>query len=514
MKFNIKILFLAVVVVLSFQALTESAEQILPQNISSSWNELTGTLTEAFEKRDMPVKITPKDKKNLEKQEELLRKSVGTPSFDKELSEWVNGFEVDSKEENAKIEKLEKEEKRLLEGRNYAPESSWFFTTRADIDAQIDKVRGEIASSKTKRNRIEQAILRELETTLKPDDTKDLYNARYKKDFAELDKQIQENIATLEKENENLRENTINKLLDKAIIILISEEAKNFRHETEKVKQTLRNQQRELDALKNQQLSARGRDLNKITARISELENQISLTKQYIKDSKQKIVVSLEKTNVNLTPSQWEHIFTFITGGDYLQNATVFTNVKSVMTQLADLMRTSQGNLEIENRYLGIRIVLYDLLIYIYKDFVTKIDEKYMPQLDKILTDAEGTYKLTLDSEKRYSTERNKKAAQRAVETTEKTLKAAKLYVEVLKRQRESAEKTLVMLREDRDFQELYYQVEQTASAVIFLIETGLEHFDSIQKLSIPELEILDDNTIADELDKISEQLQSMTISN
>lgn len=92
-------------------------------------------------------------------------------------------------------------------------------------------------------------------------------------------------------------------------------------------------------------------------------------------------------------------------------------------------------------------------------------------------------------------------------------MKVGKLYIEVLKRQRTSAEKTLAMLREDRDFQELYYQVEQSASAVIVLIETGLEHFESIQKLSIPELEMFDNNAIADELDTINEQLQAMTAS-
>ena len=183
------------------------------------------------------------------------------------------------------------------------------------------------------------------------------------------------------------------------------------------------------------------------------------------------------------------------------------------MEQLASLMRANQGNLEIENRYLGIRIVLYDLLIYMYNDFITKIDNKYIPQLNKLLTEAEGTYKMSLEAAKRYNSDRNKKAAERAVQTTEKLLKAGKLYVDVLKRQRESAERTLSMLREDRDFQELYYQVEQSASAMVILIETGLEHFESIQKLSIPELEMLDDNAVADELDTINEQLQAMTAS-
>ena len=123
------------------------------------------------------------------------------------------------------------------------------------------------------------------------------------------------------------------------------------------------------------------------------------------------------------------------------------------MEQLASLMRKNQGNIESENRYLGIRIVIYDLLIYIYGDFITKINDLYIPQLNKILAEAEGTYKLSLEARDRYSTDRNKKAAQRAVQTTEKLLKAGKLYVDVLKRQRESAEKTLALLREDRDFQ-------------------------------------------------------------
>ncbi len=68
------------------------------------------------------------------------------------------------------------------------------------------------------------------------------------------------------------------------------------------------------------------------------------------------------------------------------------------MEQLASLMRTNQGNIEIENRYLGMRIVLYDILIYIYRDFITKIDELYMPQLNKILTESERVYKMSIEA--------------------------------------------------------------------------------------------------------------------
>ena len=518
MKRNVKFFAVTVFAVLFLSSQAKSAEHILPQNISNNWNELTGTLSFAFSKRDMPVKPTVKNNASLKAQEERLRDSLGasnfwgSSNFENELTKWTEEFETGAEAESSRITALEKEREDLLKKRANTSESSWFGTTRSKIDARLDEIARELSTRKVKLNRINQAVLRQLKATLNESDDK-ASSTRYKSAFAKLDKQIQDNISALELENERLRENSINKLLDKAIELLTSEEVKNFRHKNEALKQTLHNLQIELDTLQNQQLSARGNDLDKITRRIAEIETQIPMTKQRMKDSKAEMIETLEKTDLKLTSSQWNHLFTFVTGDDYLQNATIFENVKSVMEQLASLMRANQGNLEIENRYLGIRIVLYDLLIYMYNDFITKIDNKYIPQLNKLLTEAEGTYKMSLEAAKRYNSDRNKKAAERAVQTTEKLLKAGKLYVDVLKRQRESAERTLSMLREDRDFQELYYQVEQSASAMVILIETGLEHFESIQKLSIPELEMLDDNTVADELDTINEQLQAMTAS-
>ena len=512
MKHRVKIFAVIVLLLLSVAAAAQSAEQILPSEISDRWGELTGTLSLAFAKRDMPVKLVVKDNESLKAQGEALKTSIGTSEFEAELVKWTEEFETGAKAEVSQIEALEREKQDLLKQRGEAPEKAWLRKTRPQIDLKLGEIENSLLIRRARLNRINQAVLRELKTTVaESDDQKP--NARYSKALDKLEKQIQDNISAIELENERLRGKTINQLLDKAIEILTSEEVKNFRHKNETLKQTLRNLQFELDKLQNQQLSAKGRDLEIITKRIAEIEQQIPMTQQAIKASKIAMIETLQKTDLKLTSSQWNHLFSFVTGDDYLQNAAIFASVKTVMEQLASLMRKNQGNIEIENRYLGIRIVLYDLLIYIYGDFITKINDLYIPQLNKILAEAEGTYKLSLEARDRYSTDRNKKAAQRAVQTTEKLLKAGKLYVDVLKRQRESAEKTLALLREDRDFQELYYQVEQSASAVIVLIETGLEHFESIQKLSIPELEMFDDNSIADELDTINSQLQTMIAS-
>ena len=388
-KFLILILFLA--------STAYSNEQILPPNISSRWGELTDTLSLAFKKRDMPVKLAVRNNASLKAQEQSLKDSLGTSEFETELTKWTGEFETGAENEVSKIEALEQEKQELVQKRADAPDRSWFGTTRHDIDLQLEEVENSLLSRKARLNRINQAVFRELKTAINEPDDK-TPNARYRKAFSSLDKQIQDSISALEIENELIRGKIINQLLDKAIEILMPEEGKNFRHKAETLNQTIRNLKFELDALQNQRVSARGKDLEKITKRIAEVEQQILMTKQLIKDIKAEMIQTLEKTNLKLTSSQRSNLFTFITGDDYLQNAAVFASVKSVMEQLASLMRTNQGNIEIENRYLGMRIVLYDILIYIYRDFITKIDELYMPQLNKILTESERVYKMSIEA--------------------------------------------------------------------------------------------------------------------
>ena len=166
MKRNVKFFAVTVFAVLFLSSQAKSAEHILPQNISNNWNELTGTLSFAFSKRDMPVKPTVKNNASLKAQEERLRDSLGasnfwgSSNFENELTKWTEEFETGAEAESSRITALEKEREDLLKKRANTSESSWFGTTRSKIDARLDEIARELSTRKVKLHRINQAVFK------------------------------------------------------------------------------------------------------------------------------------------------------------------------------------------------------------------------------------------------------------------------------------------------------------------------------------------------------------------
>ena len=198
-----------------------------------------------------------------------------------------------------------------------------------------------------------------------------------------------------------------------------------------------------------------------------------------------------------------------MTGDDLLQNAVVFANVRVVVEKLAELSREDRDNLEVNRRYSGLYLVLNDLLIHTREELVRKIDGEYKPRLGEIGKEAEALRReaLAKASQTGYSDAQKKSFALNA-ESNAMTLRVAELYMQLLDSQRKGILDNLADLRRNRDLAENTYRTVRSSGDLRNLIRSGLELFDSIHALAMPEILPFENEAIRREFEEINKRLK------
>ena len=317
-------------------------------------------------------------------------------------------------------------------------------------------------------------------------------------------------------ENQKSNNKKINKLLDAAMKILVNGEAGDLRREAGELREKISKQRIELDDLRNKRINAPESSYmfwkmtkDKADKKISELEDEIKDGEERLQDINSNLTASLKTIGLELDENQTEILLNSVTGDDLLKNTIIFSNVKTVVTKLEALAQNDTNSLEITRRYTGMYLVLNDLLILTQEELVKKIDGEYKPKLNLIIAEAQSLKKdaLSKSNNNAYSTEQKKSFAANA-KSNEMTIQVANLYNELLNSQRKSAMNSIKSMKLNRDLAENTYRTVRSSGELRGLIHSGLNLFDSIKGLSMPELKIFESEVMRLEFEEIDRRLR------
>ncbi|MDR3230107.1 MAG: hypothetical protein LBT65_01590, partial [Synergistaceae bacterium] len=248
---------------------------------------------------------------------------------------------------------------------------------------------------------------------------------------------------------------------------------------------------------------------SKIDERIAALDAEIREKERALAEISGKVAGALRELGLELDDRQIDTLLTSVTGDDLFRNTVVFANVRLVVEKLAELSRGDRDNLETSRRYTGMYLVLNDVLIVTQEGLIEKIDADYKPRLAAIRAEAE---KLRGEAEGRVRQAQYSQAQKSAFEANARantmTARVAGLYAELLEGQRRSSMTTLADLRRNRDVAENTYRTVRSTGDLRNLIRAGLDLFESIQSLSMPQLQAFESETIRREFEEISRRLR------
>lgn len=317
-------------------------------------------------------------------------------------------------------------------------------------------------------------------------------------------------------EDKNSNAKKINELLDTALSILVNGEASDVRKTATAIHESLNNQKKELDELRNKRITAPESSrlpwkLTKAKAdeRIAELQEEIADSEEALVVINTKLTEALRKIGLELDEKQTEILLNSVTGNDLLDNAIVFDNVKIVVAKLEELAQNDTNTLEITRRYTGMYLVLNDLLLHTQEELVRKIDKEYKPKLNEIITEADNLRKdaLAKSNQDVYSKEQRKGFAANA-QSNAMTIQVAKLYAELLDSQRAGTMSVIKSLRLNRDLAENTYKTVRSSGELRGLIHSGLKLIDTTGNLKMPELKVFESGVMRVEFEEINRRLK------
>ena len=308
----------------------------------------------------------------------------------------------------------------------------------------------------------------------------------------------------------------INALLDEALAILSDGKAGDARKEANALREGIARKRAELDGLRNKRITAPEKTyipfkLTKAKAdeKISALEEEIQDSTEALEGVNERLAEAFNEIGLELDGSQVEVLLNSVTGDDLMQNASVFANVKAVVSKLEELAQNETNTLDITKRYTGMYLVLNDLLIHTQEELLKKIDDEYSPKLNAILTEAQALRRdaLAKSNQKVYTMPQRKAFAQNA-ESNAITIQVARLYIELLNSQRDATAAHIRDLSLNRDLAENTYRTLRSSGELKGLIHSGLSTFDAVESLSMPELKVFENGAMRLEFEEINRRLK------
>ena len=308
----------------------------------------------------------------------------------------------------------------------------------------------------------------------------------------------------------------INELLDRALVILSGGNAGNARADAVRLRARISALRTELDELRNNRITAPEstymlwrKTKPKIDAEIAEKEREISRTEAEMSAINSRLTEELRGIGLELTEAQTDILLNSVTGEDILQNTIVFDNVKSVVSKLEELSQKDTNTLEITKRYTGMYLGLNDILIHTQEELIRKMDTDYKPRLSELIKEAEALRKQALrrSNDKAYTSSQRKSFALNA-KSNATTIEAARLYGELIESQKSSLMKSIRALMLNRDLAENTYKTVRSSGELRGLIHSGLNAFDAVNRLSMPELKIFESGAMRAEFDEINRRLK------
>ena len=220
-----------------------------------------------------------------------------------------------------------------------------------------------------------------------------------------------------------------------------------------------------------------------------------------------KLAARLDEIGITLTPDQVQVWLSSVVGDDVLTMSVVFASIKSVAQQLAELTRDSGENLEYARRYYGMVVMLHRMIVTMQQDFIARVDDEVLPQLQGFADEAEATTReartLIKQGGSRESLENN-------IRANALTLKTINLYRSLVSEQRDRVKTSLTKSQRELAVATNTYRTVKLSAHVADLIRQGVKTFDTLAGLQVPVATRFENSAMREEFRKLTERMQRM----
>lgn len=303
----------------------------------------------------------------------------------------------------------------------------------------------------------------------------------------------------------------VDQLLDEAIGILGISDAETFRQDIQAIEGAIVERREMLVEFRQARITAPKDSLWKTTVedyddKIAALKEEIAELEDHLDERQKAFAAHLQELGLDLDEQQLEFLFSTVVGDDIIRMGIAFDNVRQLTVQLENLVVESQEDLETARRYYGMYTVLLRVLNQMYSTLILDIEQRYIPDIERIMEKAQDlaaeTRELMEQYPERGSILRNNLSAQNL------TLQASDLYREYLKEQREEVVDSRRRLNDDLRIAHNTYETVKVSGELVHLVQTSRNLLNTLRRMQIPTLRGFENLEMKREFERLTLQLK------
>ena len=235
-------------------------------------------------------------------------------------------------------------------------------------------------------------------------------------------------------------------------------------------------------------------------------ENKILQNKMRI--IKKQLRQNFSDIGVKLSDAQVDVLLTRVDGDDIIQISLMMDTLKYITQQILHLMQESKEELTQAKRYYGMHEVLLELVVYIQQKYIDKVNNVYLPKIDKIIDDSKNMMVLT--QRLRANEEDAKRSAVYAhnLKAQALTLKVAQQYREDLVRSRDRMIEAQKVARANLMLSKNTYETVSLSADLYDLISESQQMFAEVSKIQVPQIVPFQNLQIQQKYQELTNQLK------
>lgn len=328
----------------------------------------------------------------------------------------------------------------------------------------------------------------------------------------------------LRRDQQSARED-IDDLIDDALEVMDVPEIVSMRRQYRELEDRIMTEQERRANLREERMFAPDTDastlarftptetLREMTARtrgdfdrlIEARERNIAAYEEELEALKGEMATALEGVGLSMPPDQLELWMSSAIGDDVVSMAVVFRSIRTLTQRLEELTRESGENLNVAGRYYGMVVILHRLVVTMQERFVERVDEEIVPRLEAYREEAD---EIIAESRELIREGGHRDSLESNIAANELTRQAIDLYLEVVTGQRDQVAEALDISRYEKQVAVNTYRTVQLSANVADLIRDGLDTFETLSELQVPETAEFRNDKIREEFRRLTERLE------
>ncbi|CAM3966207.1 hypothetical protein VRRI112168_08115 [Vreelandella rituensis] len=225
-----------------------------------------------------------------------------------------------------------------------------------------------------------------------------------------------------------------------------------------------------------------------------------------LEQMRQTMSAALAKLDVDMPPDQLELWLSSAIGEDVVSMGVVFDSIRRLTLRLEALTQESGENLDFAKRYYGMLVILHKLVVHMQEGFITKVNEEVLPKLQGFRDEADA---LIAESRRLIGEGNNRAALQQNIDANELTKRAIVLYERIVESQRHKVNQALEVSRREEAVAANTYRTVALSASVTTLIRDGINTFETLSNLQVPDAAEFQNAEIREEFRKLTARLEA-----